>query len=623
MTAAQREPPSSQRSLRARLALPLLLLVLLPLLLSMALPFFLAAGARTLPLTIVLSATAVLSAGLGGGLFMLIGRFDRQRAEQDDRQAHFLEELRGEIARRTRAEERAAVEEERFRQLVELAPDAIMIVQEGRYSYLNPAALRLFGADDADQLLGTPAIERLHPDDRDAVRERMAAVRARGRVAPLFRERYLRIDGSQVDAEVLGAPIAFKGSDGILVFARDIGKRIQAEAEQASLQARLLQAQKLESIGRLAGGVAHDFNNHLSTMLGYCEMVRDRLPPADPCHEMLSVMAEAGERAAELTRQLLAFSRRQEMRMEPLDLNSLLTGLRRMLESSIGEHIELEIRTTVRLPPLLADPRQIQQVVLNLALNARDAMPAGGKIVIETSAAVLEAGDARLRGGMKPGSYLCLAVSDSGPGLTPEARERIWEPFSSALEPGSGISLGMATVFGIIKQHAAYAHVDSEPGLGTTVGICFPAIAAAVPAVPPAAVGGSETILVVDDEAVLRRLVVDSLRPLGYTVLDAQDGVTALRLLETCGRPVDLLITDVVMPAMNGPELARSFRRRYPRAGVIFITGYAAGAFGTAGEAAEKETILDKPLSPRKLAAAVRAALDGAHRNGAVLESQQ
>ncbi len=394
----------------------------------------------------------------------------------------------------------------------------------------------------------------------------------------------------------------------------DISERRRAEEERQSLQSQLLQSQKLESVGRLAGGIAHDFNNLLSAIIGYSEMVMAELPAGDPMMERVRVIKEAGEKAATLTRQLLAFSRNQVLEMKPVSINAVAENMGNMLGRMIGEDVLLEIDTKTPVSSVLADRGQLEQILLNLALNARDAMPRGGRLSIRTSEVELSAEDARSRAGVRQGSYVALSVTDSGAGMTDEVQERMFEPFFTTKGPGRHSGLGLSTVYGIVQQHNGGIEVTSEPGKGSTLTIYLPAIrsSAAENASPEALVmpHGTETILIVDDDPAIRKLIADMLQPLGYRLLTASSGEEALRVSEAFDDGIDLLLTDVVMPGMNGGELAAALKKRRPSLQAIFMSGYTDSGITDNGLPDEGTEHIRKPVSRVRLAGRIRAALD-------------
>jgi CheY-like chemotaxis protein len=382
------------------------------------------------------------------------------------------------------------------------------------------------------------------------------------------------------------------------------------------LEEQFRHAQKMEAVGRLAGGVAHDFNNLLTVINGYSDLLLEGLSTSDPARGHLEEIKRAGERAALLTRQLLAFSRKQILEPKVLDLNGVLDGLDKMLRRLIGEDIELATIRGPELGQVMADPGQIEQILMNLAVNARDAMPQGGKLTIETSNADLDDAYARRHAVVIPGRYVMLAVSDTGIGMDAETQSHIFEPFFTTKEKGKGTGLGLATVFGIVKQSRGNIWVYSEPGRGTTFKVYLPQVKKAAERVqagqaPGRADGGSETILVVEDEESVRALAVRILQKHGYKVLETISVEQALVIGERYRMPIDLLLTDVVMPGMRGPELAERLARSHPEMKVLYMSGYTDNAIVNHGVLAAGTAFLQKPFTPGALARQVREVLQG------------
>jgi signal transduction histidine kinase len=399
---------------------------------------------------------------------------------------------------------------------------------------------------------------------------------------------------------------------------QDITPQRLAEARQRTLEDRLRQAQKMETVGRLAGGVAHDFNNLLSVVLGYSELLRTEFPEGDPIRADLEEIHAAGIRARDLTRELLAFSRQQVLQPRVVDLDTIVREMEKMLRRLIGEDVELAAPSTPGQGNVLVDPGQIGQVIMNLAINARDAMPLGGMLTIETGRVVLDQEYVAQHPGVAPGAHMMLAVSDTGHGMDAHTRAHLFEPFFTTKEMGKGTGLGLATVFGIVQQSGGTIWVYSEPGNGTTFKIYFPlalgedeGATAALPSNPSLA-SGSETILLVEDEAEVRTLAVAILRRCGYHVLDAPNGPDALELCAQYPTTIHLLLTDVVMPRMSGPELAERLGRVRPETKVLFMSGYTDDAVVRHGILEARMAFIQKPIMPDPLARRVRDVLDGA-----------
>jgi signal transduction histidine kinase/ActR/RegA family two-component response regulator len=388
----------------------------------------------------------------------------------------------------------------------------------------------------------------------------------------------------------------------------------RAYDELTETQGQLEQAQKMDAIGRLAGGVAHDFNNLLTVILGRTDILLHPLKPEDPMRRGIELIQRTAGRAADLTRQLLAFSRKQVLEAAVLDLSAVTTDMKDMLGRLIGEDISLLTTPTPGLGRVKADRGQIEQVVMNLAVNARDAMPQGGRLILETANVELDDEYVRRHVGARPGPHVMLAVSDTGTGIPREIQAQIFEPFFTTKEQGKGTGLGLATVYGIVKQSGGYIEVDSEPGQGTTFRIYLPRLEAAVTVDrsvrPAAAAGGTETILLVEDEEGVRELARDILRASGYTVLEARNGAEALLLFERHQGPLDMLLTDVVMPRMSGRELAERLAPLRPELSVLYMSGYTDDAVIRHGVLGAGTAFLQKPFTPAALVLRVRETLD-------------
>jgi two-component system cell cycle sensor histidine kinase/response regulator CckA len=385
--------------------------------------------------------------------------------------------------------------------------------------------------------------------------------------------------------------------------------------EQKKMQLQLAQRNKMEAIGQLAGGVAHDFNNLLTAILGNAELALLDLPEESPAREAIGEITKAGNRASSLTRQLLAFASKQIIAPVHLNLSSVVRDSERMLTRLLGEDIEITTVVDPHLALIEADPGQMEQLLVNLTINARDAMPGGGRLVIETRNAFVEASPRRSVNEVAPGRWVVLTVTDTGNGMEREVLDHIFEPFFTTKEAGKGTGLGLATCHGIVKQNRGHIFVFSEPGLGSTFRIMLPvaktgATAAAESQVPPAAIDGSETILVVEDEPMVRRLAVLGLRAHGHAVIEAPDGQTALTIAAESETRIDLVLSDVVMPGMSGPDLGRRLAELRPDAALILASGHAEAV--VLGEATGHggSRFLQKPFTPELLARKVREVLD-------------
>lgn len=504
------------------------------------------------------------------------------------------------------AEQALRASEERFRALVENSWEVLLLLDVHlRITYTTPSVTRLFGWTPAE-LTGTPLVDLLHSEDQRPVAQKLAAALARPGDRMMTEARIRHADGTyrSMDAIVVNR-LDEPAVDAVVFNARDI-------TEGRRLEEQLRQSQKMEAVGRLAGGVAHDFNNLLTAILGYCNLALEDLSPTDPSRQDLVEIRDAGERAATLTRQLLAFSRRQMLQPVPTDLNGLVQQTEKMLNRILGEDIELTTVLSLELPEIMADPASIEQVIVSLAMNARDAMPTGGRLIIETMLSELDTAYADSHATVLPGVYVMLAVTDSGEGMDAATRSRVFEPFFTTKPQGKGTGLGLATVYGIVKQTGGYIWVYSEPAHGTVFKVYLPLANAAQAQVvgPPVPVSrASETILLVEDEESVRTLTAEVLRRSGFEVIDARDGVEALRVARAFDRPIHLLLTDIVMPHMNGRDLAEHIRAARPETKVLFMSGYTDHAV-VHRELSAGAPFLQKPFTPDALARKVRGLLD-------------
>ncbi len=525
--------------------------------------------------------------------------------------------VRGALAlarsRAHQAEAEAALRrnEQRFRALVEHSWEAIaLFAGDGTILYGSPATTRLLGYE-IPELVGRNAFEFVHPDDQPAALARLtdAMGQPRGHV--------------QVAARVRHKNGSWRYMEGIFTNLLDdpnveaVVNNYRDVTEQRSLEQQVIQAQKMEAVGRLAGGVAHDFNNILTAITGYTDLLLADLPPDDPLREDVNEIHRAAQRAAALTQQLLAFSRRQVMQPSVLALNALVADIEKLLKRLLGEDITLETALDPAAGHVRADPSQLQQVLMNLAVNARDAMPRGGRITIETGDVQLDEAYAAEHRGVSPGRYALLAVSDTGTGMTEDVRSHLFEPFFTTKEMGKGTGLGLATVYGIVKQSGGHIWVYSEVGQGTSMKIYLPRVDAPIePVERPARparrrAGGSETILLVEDETAVRGVARQLLERQGYTVLEASNGHAALALCEERQAGIDLLLTDVVMPGMSGRELADRLAPRYPRLRVLFMSGYTDDAIVRHGMLQPGLHYVQKPFRTEALLDKIREVLDG------------
>jgi two-component system, cell cycle sensor histidine kinase and response regulator CckA len=522
-------------------------------------------------------------------------------------------QLQEQVQKLQQVEAVLAESEERFRTLVEHAPDGIYVATQGRFAYLNSTALALFGATSPDQLIGRQVLERYAPDERLNISEEIRLLEQERQTIPRSERRLLRLDGTAIDVAASAAPFVFKEQNGALVFFCDI-------TERKRLEDQLRQAQKMEAVGQLAGGVAHDFNNTMTVIEGHCSLLLAGNAGPDENRRGLEQIAQAAHRASTLTRQLLTYSRRQVMRIGPLNLNDALSQLRSMLARLLGEDIVLQFQGRADLPLIEADQGMIEQVVLNLSTNARDAMPKGGRLTLKTDLVEIDAEAAHKNPEARSGVFVCLAVSDTGCGIDEATREHLFEPFFTTKDIGKGTGLGLATVYGIVKQHKGWVEVSSVIGEGSTFSILLPIAAApaAAPAPPqppsssPAELrGGRETILLVEDESSVREMLMICLRRQGYKVFEASNGVEALTLWEQHRPDIDLLFTDVRMPeGISGLELADRLREKKKTLKVIVSSGYSPDMIQLGASTSQRVTFLAKPYQLATLAQTVRRCLD-------------
>jgi PAS domain S-box-containing protein len=526
----------------------------------------------------------------------------------------FRQSIIRDITERRRAEAALRESEDRFRQVVEGAPEGIMVESGARIQYLNPAAVSLLGALSASQLQGRSLLDMVHPDEREEVGGRVESM-AQGQPVPPAERRFLRLDGSELLAEVSVTRLEYDRRPATMIFFRDISGRKRAEAEQALLEAQLRQAQKMESVGRLAGGVAHDFNNYLTVINGYCDMLLASFPEGHPVRESVDEIRAAGERAAALTQQLLAFSRKQIAEPKPVSLNEVIADAGRMLRRLIGADIEIVTDLAAEPAVVIADRGQMNQVLMNLAVNARDAMPQGGKLVIETQLAEIGDEYASVHPHARPGRFVVLSVSDTGVGMDREVLQRLFEPFFTTKKTGAGTGLGLATVYGIVRQSGGWITASSEPGRGACFRVYLAAVAPPAEPAPAEAAHardgrGSETVLLVEDHPEVLRLTREILRQRGYRLLEAANGAEALALAAGHPGPIDALVTDIVMPGMNGRELAARVLELRPLVKVLFTSGYAAGALGSHGALDPGMAYLPKPFTASELALKLRQVIE-------------
>ncbi len=503
---------------------------------------------------------------------------------------------------------------DRYRSIFEATPVGIALLDAGgRAVESNRALLRLLGYAD-DEFHRKPLSELVHPDDFAEDLRLFRELLSGEREGFQVETRFLRSDGSGMWAYVTVSRLDDGDMPLALAMVEDITERRVAEEALVESQRQLLQSQKMDAVGRLAGGVAHDFNNMLTAIKGFSNLLQMDLEPGDPLLAYVREIDRAADRSASLAKQLLTFSRRQVTQSRVLDLNQVIQGMEAMLRRLIGEDVRFSLRLDSRGALVRADPAQLEQVVLNLVVNARDAMPAGGALEMITEA---EAAPAGMHG--PDGDFALLAVRDTGCGMSQEVTERIFEPFYTTKEEGRGTGLGLSTVYGIVQHGGGHIEVESEVDRGTTFRVLLPraeaaeaADAAASSASAPAA--RAATVLLAEDEPVVRELARRILLRAGHSVLATASGEEALALCESHPDPIHLLVTDVVMPQMSGPELARRMREIRPGVAVLYVSGYSLDAFAQRSLPEPDAPLLQKPFSLEGLTGAVRDALDTVNR---------
>ncbi len=508
-----------------------------------------------------------------------------------------------------RHEEALRHSEARYRSLVQSAVYGIYRASiDGRFLDVNPALIQMLGYDSVEDVV------RLDPQ-QDVFLEPSAQ-------SHLMQE-------FQRTGKLDSAEVRWKKKDGIAITVRLSGRSADAAddrgatleiiaedvTERRALEDQFRQAQKMEAVGRLAGGVAHDFNNLLMVVSGYTEVLLEDLNESDPLLPKVQAIQQAADRATTLTRQLLAFSRKQLLELKVVDVNAIVADMERLLRPLIGENIDLTTKLSPNLGHTRADAGQLEQVIMNLVVNAKDAMPNGGRIVIQTSEEELDA-VRREHSLIQPGSYILLSVSDTGAGMDKETQSRIFEPFFTTKEKGKGTGLGLSTVYGIVKQSGGYIFAHSESGSGTTFRIYLPKVLdptgqPGVAKQPQVATGGSETVLLVEDEESVRELVRETLKSKGYSVMEAPDGIQGMKVAESFGGKIDILITDVAMPGMSGHELAKRVAASRPGIKILFLSGYTEDAILHEGVLDPGTAFLQKPFTLQALARKVREVLHG------------
>ena len=536
-------------------------------------------------------------------------REDVRFGERDKEVLTFVSQQLASAIDHKRHEEALRQSEARYRSLVQSAVYGIYRSSvDGRFLDVNPALIHMLGYDSPDEVVKLDPQREVFVEP--AEHERLLEEFHRTGRLDSAEVRWKRKDGSAITVRLSGraATELDEADQALEIIAEDV-------TERRALEDQFRQAQKMEAVGRLAGGVAHDFNNLLMVVSGYTEVLMEELGLNDPLLPKIQAIQQAADRATTLTRQLLAFSRKQLLELKVVDVNSIVADMERLLRPLIGENIDLTTKLVPNVGHTRADAGQLEQVIMNLVVNAKDAMPDGGRILIQTSEADLDSAP-REHSLIEPGSYILLSVSDTGTGMDKETQSRIFEPFFTTKEKGKGTGLGLSTVYGIVKQSGGYIFAQSDPGCGTNFRIYLPRVPdpAAVPGMdkhPQGPTGGSETVLLVEDEESVRELVRETLKARGYTVIEASDGISGMRVAEEYPGKIEILITDVVMPGMSGRELAKRITAARPDIKVLYLSGYTEDAIIHEGALEPGTAFLQKPFTLQVLARKVREVLRG------------
>jgi PAS domain S-box-containing protein len=476
------------------------------------------------------------------------------------------------ITERKKSEIELKESEERYRRLVEFSPDAIAVHSEGKIVYVNPAAITLLCANSASELIGKPFLDIIHPDYRESIHQQIIAVMKEEYAFPLTEQKFVRLDGSIVEVEVTALPIVYKEKSAMQIVARDI-------SEQKKLQSQLLQTQKIQSIGTLAGGIAHDFNNILGIILAYSSLLNKSQLSPDKFANSITAINQAVQQGAALVRQILTFARKTDIVFQPMDISELIHELLSMLEQTFPKTITFSESIANNLPFIFGDRTQVHQALLNLCVNARDAMPDGGSISIAAGKHTREQMTQQFPAANEE-AYVCLTVTDTGKGMNEATRLRVFDPFFTTKEKGKGTGLGLSVVYGVVEAHHGFIDLKSEPGRGTTFRLFFP-----VPTVNEQTIdtqqstesfeiGGIETILFVEDEEMLMQMVSFLLESKGYSVLCARDGLEAVNIYQSHKQEIALVLTDMGLPVLTGSDEFKKLKEINPSVKVVFASGY-------------------------------------------------
>jgi len=517
------------------------------------------------------------------------------------------------ITRRKTAEMSLAESEEKFRTFTEFSPIPIMIYQDNKWIYANPSAIKITGYSAAE-LLTMNFWEFVHPDFRDLIKQRGSERQEGGNPVSHYEFKIVHKGGDEKWVDFWAQPVNFKGKIAVLIAAIDITQRKNFEAKQKNLEEQLQHSQRLEAIGRLAGGVAHDFNNLLSPIMGYAELLLTECEEDIPLKRKLGEILKAAESAKALTGHLLAFSRKQLLQQNVINLNTLLDNFLLILKRTIRENIRIRLVPHTNLWNIMGDSGQIEQILMNMTINAQDAMPDGGDLIIETTNVTLDILYSDEHHQIDPGEYVLLTISDTGTGIDRETIENIFDPFYTTKPHGMGTGLGLSTVYGIVRQHRGHIHVYSEPGKGSSFKIYFPREKEEISNIntdrtTAEIVSGDETILLVEDETMVREMTARVLQSIGYSIIEASSAEEALKKAGTYNGTLHLLLTDIIMQDMNGIDLYQRISAKRPGLKVLFMSGYNPDLLDSLDLLVSTENYIQKPFSIKILSKKIKSIL--------------